>query len=161
MIRGRKEAIVVFERVGAVKPGGQTVAVHVPRARVIIAVAQWFEKRRQHLCPARSHAVRAADRAEHAVFAAVLARQEVAADRLGIVAGEQGGAGGPAAGGVVELGKTKSTGGESIEADMLEALRFACWREKQTELVVDRAWAQFKAAMRFNAGDKPPQVGLD
>ena len=39
----------------------------------------------------------------------------------------------------------------SIEADMLEALRFACWREKQTELVVDRAWAQFKTAMRFNA----------
>ena len=43
------------------------------------------------------------------------------------------------------------TGGESIEADILEALRFACWREKQTELVVDRAWAQFKTAMRFNA----------
>jgi len=42
------------------------------------------------------------------------------------------------------------TGGESIEADMLEALRFACWREKQTELVVDRAWEQFKTAMRFN-----------
>lgn len=44
------------------------------------------------------------------------------------------------------------TGGESIEADMLEALRFACWREKQTELAVDRAWAQFKTAMRFNVG---------
>lgn len=43
----------------------------------------------------------------------------------------------------------------------LEALRFACWREKQTEMVVDRAWAQFKTAMRFNAGDKPPTVGLD
>jgi len=46
------------------------------------------------------------------------------------------------------------SGGESIEADMLEALRFACWREKQTELVVDRAWAQFKTAMRFNARDE-------
>lgn len=43
------------------------------------------------------------------------------------------------------------TGGEGIEADLLEALRFACWREKQTDLVVDRAWAQFKTAMRFNA----------
>ena len=42
------------------------------------------------------------------------------------------------------------TGGGSIEEDMLEALRFACWREKQTELGVDRAWTQFKTAMRFN-----------
>ena len=43
------------------------------------------------------------------------------------------------------------TGGESIEADLLQALRFACWREKQTEQTVDRAWEQFQSAMRVNA----------
>jgi len=38
--------------------------------------------------------------------------------------------------------------GRGIEADMLEALRFALFRETESDKAVDRAWDLFQAEMR-------------
>lgn len=42
--------------------------------------------------------------------------------------------------------------GDGIEADMLEALRFARFRETEADKSVAKAWALFQAAMRGAGG---------
>jgi len=42
--------------------------------------------------------------------------------------------------------------GAGIEADMLEALRFARFRETEADKAVSKAWARFQAAMRKAGG---------
>ena len=42
--------------------------------------------------------------------------------------------------------------GDGIDSDMLEALRFAKFREANTEIAGNRAWARFQAEMRKASG---------
>ncbi len=95
----------VVDEEGAVEAAGQRVAVDVPLAAVVAAVAGGLEEVRQQAGPALA---RAAD-------AAGQGGQGVAVDLLGMVAGEQGAARGPAAGGVVEAGEAEPVGGEAVE----------------------------------------------
>ena len=87
-----EEPVMVVEGIRVIKAGRQTVAIQMPFAGMIGAITERLEVGRQQLRPARPHAIRTAHDAEHAILAAIHFRQQIAPDRLRIIAGENGGA---------------------------------------------------------------------
>jgi len=102
-----KKAPLIPEVIRVIKTLRHRHAVDVPFPRVVGAIARRLEPFGQKSRPGRSRVFLAA--------AAAHSRNRVTADLLRVVAGEQGGARRPAAGGVVELGVTQSVRGERVE----------------------------------------------
>ena len=102
----REEVALVHHVQGSVEAAGKHLAVDVPFPAVVVSKACRLEQVRQQPRPRRT---------DSAPAATGHLRQGVAADLLRVVAGEQGGAGRPAARGVVELGEAKAALCQSIE----------------------------------------------
>ena len=98
-----EEAALVLEVVGVVEAILQGHSIEVPFAGVVATVSALLEIDRDEWSPGGSGA------------AVLCAGQVVAANLLGVVTGQEGRAGGPAPGGVVELGVAQAAPGKGIE----------------------------------------------
>ena len=101
----REVPVVVVQAVRVVEPVRQRLAVHVPLARVVRPIPERLEQFREQSRPVRPGARRAALDAGHGV----------AADLLGVIAGENGGARRPAPGRVRELREPQPVRGQRVE----------------------------------------------
>lgn len=88
-----KETALILEVIRVVEALRDWHAIEMPFAGVVASVAGGLEKLWQELGPGRSLATPSAADTGHGI----------AAHLLGVIAGENGGAGGPATGGVVKL----------------------------------------------------------
>src|SRR5262245_5300954 len=88
-----------------IEAAGECRAIHVPLTAVIRAIAKWLQQFGQQLCPGGPHASTAAPNARH----------RIAANLLGVIAGEQRSPCRPAASRVVELRESQAVFGEPVE----------------------------------------------
>lgn len=102
---GGEETALIFEVVGTVEAGGDGRAVEVPFTDMVGAVAGGFEVGGGEGRPGGAFSF----------FGAFLSFDGVATNLLRVVAAEDGGAGGPATCGVVEIGEAEAVLGEGVE----------------------------------------------
>ena len=102
---GVEIAVVIVQGIGVVEAAGQDIAVHMPFAGVVGAIAEGAQQLRKESRPGGALAGRASSQTG----------QGVTVDLLGVIAGENARSRRPAAAGVVELSKPKSATRQSIE----------------------------------------------
>ena len=105
MFPGTEVAVVIVERVGMIETAREHLAVHLPLAGMIRAVAQRTEQLRQQPRPSRPFSVRTAAQP----------RQRIAPDLLRVVAGENARPRRPAASRIVELREAQTTAGQPVQ----------------------------------------------